>query len=98
MRPKRATNASVRSDSSRFARSAAARSALKHCANSRRSVSRQVLCFEFDGLDPEYKTLVIVHSAHRARNARVFGSVANGSDTDESDLDILSAGCAAVAA
>ena len=27
--------------------------------------------------------------AHRARNARVFGSVAHGSDTDESDLDIL---------
>ena len=27
--------------------------------------------------------------AHRATNARVFGSVANGSDTDESDLDIL---------
>lgn len=27
--------------------------------------------------------------AHRARNARVFGSVADGSDTDESDLDIL---------
>lgn len=27
--------------------------------------------------------------AHRARNARVLGSVANGSDTDTSDLDIL---------
>ena len=27
--------------------------------------------------------------AHRAVNARVFGSVVNGSDTDESDLDIL---------
>lgn len=27
--------------------------------------------------------------AHRATNARVFGSVAHGSDTDESDLDIL---------
>jgi len=27
--------------------------------------------------------------AHRATNARVFGSVARGSDTDESDLDIL---------
>lgn len=26
---------------------------------------------------------------HRARNARVFGSVAQGCDTDESDLDIL---------
>ena len=27
--------------------------------------------------------------AHRARNARVFGSVLHGEDTDESDLDIL---------
>jgi predicted nucleotidyltransferase len=27
--------------------------------------------------------------AHRARKARVFGSVARGSDTEESDLDIL---------
>ena len=27
--------------------------------------------------------------AHRAANARVFGSVVHGSDTDESDLDIL---------
>ena len=27
--------------------------------------------------------------AHRAMNARVFGSVALGSDTDQSDLDIL---------
>lgn len=26
---------------------------------------------------------------HRARNARVFGSVAVGSDTEDSDLDIL---------
>jgi predicted nucleotidyltransferase len=26
---------------------------------------------------------------NRARNPRVFGSVANGSDTEESDLDIL---------
>ncbi|WP_041778006.1 nucleotidyltransferase domain-containing protein [Beijerinckia indica] len=30
-----------------------------------------------------------VVAAHRGRNARVFGSVASGSDTDESDLDIL---------
>ena len=28
-------------------------------------------------------------SVHRARNARVFGSVAHGLDTDESDLDLL---------
>jgi predicted nucleotidyltransferase len=27
--------------------------------------------------------------AHRASNARVFGSVVHGLDTDESDLDIL---------
>ena len=27
--------------------------------------------------------------AHRALNARVFGSVLRGADTDESDLDIL---------
>lgn len=27
--------------------------------------------------------------AHNARNPRVFGSAANGSDTDESDLDLL---------
>ncbi len=27
--------------------------------------------------------------SHRARNARVFGSVLHGDDTDESDLDIL---------
>ena len=26
---------------------------------------------------------------HRAVNARVFGSVAHGSDTEKSDLDIL---------
>jgi uncharacterized protein len=30
-----------------------------------------------------------VVEAHRASNPRVFGSVAKGSDTDESDLDIL---------
>ncbi|MBW8828436.1 MAG: nucleotidyltransferase domain-containing protein [Burkholderiales bacterium] len=27
--------------------------------------------------------------SHRARNARVFGSVVHGQDTDSSDLDIL---------
>lgn len=27
--------------------------------------------------------------AHRARNPRVFGSVAHGDDTDNSDLDLL---------
>ncbi len=30
-----------------------------------------------------------VVEAHRARNARVFGSVAHGADTEGSDLDIL---------
>jgi len=30
-----------------------------------------------------------VVESHRARNARVFGSVAHGADTDASDLDIL---------
>ncbi|MFM0517545.1 MULTISPECIES: nucleotidyltransferase family protein [Caballeronia] len=27
--------------------------------------------------------------AHRAKNARIFGSVARGEDTEESDLDLL---------
>ena len=30
-----------------------------------------------------------VVESHRARNARVFGSVLRGQDTDSSDLDIL---------
>jgi predicted nucleotidyltransferase len=30
-----------------------------------------------------------VVEAHRARNARVFGSVVHGDDTEDSDLDIL---------
>lgn len=30
-----------------------------------------------------------VVESHRARNARVFGSVLRGEDTDDSDLDIL---------
>ena len=30
-----------------------------------------------------------VVESHRARNARVFGSVLHGQDTDRSDLDIL---------
>lgn len=30
-----------------------------------------------------------VVESHRARNARVFGSVLHGTDTDDSDLDIL---------
>lgn len=31
----------------------------------------------------------LVVESHRARNARVFGSVLNGLDTEASDLDIL---------
>jgi predicted nucleotidyltransferase len=31
----------------------------------------------------------LVLAAHRTRNARVFGSVARGDDTEASDLDIL---------
>ena len=31
----------------------------------------------------------LVIASHRTRNARVFGSVARGEDTDTSDLDIL---------
>lgn len=31
----------------------------------------------------------VVVEAHRARNARVFGSTLHGRDTDASDLDIL---------
>ena len=34
-------------------------------------------------------TIRQVVEAHRARNARVFGSVLRGQDTDSSDLDIL---------
>ena len=34
----------------------------------------------------EIREIVLMH---RAVNARVFGSVAHGSDTEESDLDIL---------
>jgi uncharacterized protein len=30
-----------------------------------------------------------VVEAHRASNARIFGSVARGEDTDDSDLDLL---------
>lgn len=34
-------------------------------------------------------TIRRVVAAHRASNARVFGSVLHGHDTDESDLDLL---------
>ncbi|HRP96117.1 MAG TPA: nucleotidyltransferase family protein [Rhodocyclaceae bacterium] len=35
------------------------------------------------------KAIRRVVEAHHARNARVFGSVVHGEDTDDSDLDIL---------
>ncbi len=35
------------------------------------------------------ESILRVVEAHRARNARVFGSVLHGDDTDGSDLDIL---------
>jgi uncharacterized protein len=34
-------------------------------------------------------TILNVAAAHTARNVRVFGSVLHGSDTEDSDLDIL---------
>lgn len=53
----------------------------------------------FDQVEPKMKPseALAVHRneireivlAHRTVNARVFGSVVHGSDTDESDLDIL---------
>jgi uncharacterized protein len=40
-------------------------------------------------LDAHRATIRRVVQAHNAQNARVFGSVAQGLDTDVSDLDIL---------
>jgi predicted nucleotidyltransferase len=40
-------------------------------------------------LQTHRKTIRQIVAKHRARNVRVFGSVALGSDTDESDLDLL---------
>lgn len=40
-------------------------------------------------LQAHRSTIRHIVEAHRATNARVFGSVAHGSDTDASDLDIL---------
>lgn len=40
-------------------------------------------------LDAHREAIRRVVASHRARNPRVFGSVVHGSDTDESDLDIL---------
>jgi predicted nucleotidyltransferase len=42
-----------------------------------------------DVLDLNRALIRRVVESHRARNARVFGSVLHGKDTDNSDLDIL---------
>lgn len=42
-----------------------------------------------DALQSHRATIRGVVEAHHARNARVFGSVAHGLDTESSDLDIL---------
>lgn len=40
-------------------------------------------------LERNRKAIRDIVAAHRGLNPRVFGSVAHGNDTDESDLDIL---------
>lgn len=42
-----------------------------------------------EALDSHRTAIRRIVEAHRARNARVFGSVIHGKDTDDSDLDIL---------
>jgi predicted nucleotidyltransferase len=42
-----------------------------------------------EALASHRETIRLVVEAHRACNARVFGSVLRGEDTDGSDLDIL---------
>ncbi len=42
-----------------------------------------------DALNLNRAAIRSVVESHRARNARVFGSVLHGRDTDSSDLDIL---------
>ncbi len=42
-----------------------------------------------DALDAHRNEIREIVLAHRTSNARVFGSVVHGSDTEESDLDIL---------
>jgi hypothetical protein len=42
-----------------------------------------------DALNANRVAIPCVVEAHRARNARVFGSVLHGEDVDGSDLDIL---------
>ena len=40
-------------------------------------------------LDAHREAIRAIVAAHRASNPRVFGSVARGEDTEESDIDIL---------
>ncbi|WP_061145862.1 nucleotidyltransferase family protein [Caballeronia arvi] len=40
-------------------------------------------------LEAHREEIRLIIEAHHASNARVFGSVARGEDTDESDLDLL---------
>lgn len=40
-------------------------------------------------LDSHRTAIRLIVEAHRGRNARVFGSVIHGNDTEDSDLDIL---------
>ncbi|KQP49425.1 nucleotidyltransferase family protein [Pseudorhodoferax sp. Leaf274] len=42
-----------------------------------------------DALHTHHLAIRRVVESHRARNARVFGSVLHGSDTEDSDLDLL---------
>jgi predicted nucleotidyltransferase len=42
-----------------------------------------------DALQAHRDEIRRVVEAHRAKNARIFGSVARGEDTEESDLDLL---------
>ncbi|KAF0164195.1 MAG: hypothetical protein FD157_2560 [Rhodocyclaceae bacterium] len=42
-----------------------------------------------DTLHSKRKEILDTAARHGARNVRVFGSVARGSDTDESDIDLL---------
>lgn len=42
-----------------------------------------------EALNANRAAIRLVVESHRARNARVFGSVLHGEDTDNSDLDIL---------
>lgn len=50
---------------------------------------REIAVKPSDALQAHRAEIRNVVAAHRARNARVFGSVLHGEDTDSSDLDIL---------